>query len=189
LTVLGDLKSYSWPCWVIYDAEGYKLKGDDFDQITLKLQPGDVLLRRFDAYLDNGFIPGFWNHAGICTGAKGDVNPEITHAVAEGVIKETLFDFCHADHIVILRPNFTYDKKIVKNRLDSAIGRPYDFDFDFTNGDRLSCTELIAYAFNTYDHGIVQTPSWLGRIIVKPDSLLSANFTKILEIKKPPFDT
>lgn len=169
--------------FVIYDPKSYKLKGKDFSAIQGAIQKYDVMLRRYDSYLDSHFIPGYWNHAGIYMGHKNDKNGLVVHAVAEGVIEETLFDFCKTDHLIILRPRFPFSKSAVGERVFEAVGKEYDFSFDFSNGDKLSCTELIDYVFDGTDTGIQRTKS-LGRPIIAPDSLTTANFDIVLEVRK-----
>lgn len=159
------------------------LSGDDFYQISKIIQPFDVLLRRFDNYLDNGFIPGFWNHAGIY-----NTNDRILHAVAEGVKEETLFDFMKADHICVLRPKFTFSPDVVRHRLEAFFGKEYDFNFDFQdNADRLSCTEVIKEAFKDYDNKIPYTELnyfFFKRQAVVPDTIYTANFEVVYDSRK-----
>ena len=183
ITVLGDVKVYKTPCFVMYDPGSYLLKGKDFDQVSQVIRKYDVMLRRFDAYLDNGFIPGWWNHAGIYMGRAKDKNGTVIHAVAEGVLQETLFDFMRADHICILRPKFEYDPIKVDAQVMKAMKKEYDFDFDFANGDRLSCTETINFVFDGCQHGISRDRKFLGRTGTAPDDILAANFEQVLSIK------
>jgi len=163
-----------YPCFLVYNPQHYKLKGKDFSAVSEKIKPYDVVLRRFDKYLDNGFIEGFWNHAGICTPAY-----KILHAIAEGVVEESLFDFMKADHICILRPRFKYAPEELYKRLENVTGKEYDFSYDFSNGDRLSCTELIREIFTGQEHGIpYSTLNYFlfSRKVILPDSIYSANF-------------
>jgi uncharacterized protein YycO len=169
--------------FVVYDPKSYKLKGKDFSAVLDVVEKYDVLLRRYDAYLDTHFIPGYWNHAGIHMGHRGDRNGIVVHAVAEGVIEETLFDFCKTDHLIVLRPKFNFMRSLVCERVFGAVGKEYDFNFDFKCEDRYSCTELIGAVFKDFEHGI-KTSQSLGKSIIAPDSIVEANFSNILEIRK-----
>lgn len=155
------------------------MTGKDFGEMCRLIRPYDVVLRRFDAYLDTGFIPGFWNHAGV-------VSPGMTilHAVAEGVREESLFDFMKADHICLLRAAFSFDTDTVDTRALDILSKEYDFDFDFENGDRLSCTELVRTLFDGFDHGIpISTVNYFlfSRKLVIPDTIVSARFETIYD--------
>jgi len=169
--------------FVIYDPKSYRLKGQDFSEVSDKIAKYDVLLRRYDNYLDSHLIPGFWNHAGIYMGHRNDKNGIVVHAIAEGVIEETLFDFCKADHIIVLRPKFNFMRSLVCERVFGAVGKEYDFSFDFKCEDRFSCTELIGAVFGDFDHGIKKTRA-LGKPIIAPDAIAAANFEVIVEIRK-----
>lgn len=183
ITIFGDLEWHKFPCFLIYNPKHYALKGAHFQEVSEKIQPYDVLLRRFDKYLDNGFIPGFWNHAGIYLPDK-----TILHAVAEGMKKEILFDFMKADHICILRPKFEVNNTQVKKQIASLLDKEYDFDFDFENGDRLSCTEVINFLFEGQDHGIplskMEYLFFFSRKIIIPDTIYTANFQVVYDSRQ-----
>lgn len=181
-SILGRIKIYSYPAFIIYEPVSYKLKGRHFDMLRRDIQPGDVILRRFDAYLDAKLIPGFWNHAGIYVGKKNEANGEVVHALGEGVLAETLFDFCKTDHAVLLRPNFSFNAEKVCQHARELIGRPYDFAFDFNSEDKFSCTELIQYLYRDYPSAI-KFKRHFGRNIVVADSIRHANFKTIVEIR------
>ena len=65
------------------------------------IQPGDVLIRGYDKYLDGKFIPDEkgYSHAGIYVGSN-----EVVHSVAPAVERIHIIDFCEADRIMLLRP-------------------------------------------------------------------------------------
>ncbi len=53
---------------LLYDPRSYQLKGSDMRKAMTDLQPGDILVRGFDNYVDGCFIPGFFSHAGLYLG-------------------------------------------------------------------------------------------------------------------------
>lgn len=65
------------------------------------LEPGDIILRGYDNYLDGCFIPDplSFSHGAIYIG-----NGKIIHAVAEGVSETNVIEFTRCDRIAIFRP-------------------------------------------------------------------------------------
>lgn len=53
---------------LLYDSRSYRIKGDDMRIAMQDIQPGDILVRGFDDYVDGTFIPGFFSHAGLYLG-------------------------------------------------------------------------------------------------------------------------
>lgn len=53
---------------LLHDPRSYRVKGGDMRKAMSTLQPGDILVRGFDNYLDGHFIPGFFSHAGLYLG-------------------------------------------------------------------------------------------------------------------------
>jgi len=119
LTILGGLKVFRWPMWLVYDPGSYRVKGRDAREVMELARPGDVLVRGYDDYLDGKLIPGLFSHAGLYLGRTTDadvaaapprhrsriaVGPQtVIHAIAEGVRTEDLLDFCRCDRLVVLR--------------------------------------------------------------------------------------
>jgi hypothetical protein len=193
LTIFGDIKVYRHPLFLVYDPGGYQLRGGDLRALLDLLQPGDILVRGFTAYLDGKLIPGYFSHAAIYLGHVGhgdrELVPEgargrfrtgeqmVIHAIAEGVLMEDILDFGRCDRLAVLRfprrmaptpgappdPSAPLDPDEVALRarlLDGGVtfaeawpvlrrvalaqlGRGYDFEFDFTDVRRLSCTEFV----------------------------------------------
>ncbi|ABS28458.1 hypothetical protein [Anaeromyxobacter sp. Fw109-5] len=194
LAVLGDVKVFRWPMWIVYDPGSYRVKGRDMRAVIERVRPGDVLVRGFDAYLDGKLIPGLFSHVGLFLGRTGEVDraaapPEhregfavgeqtVIHAIAEGVVTEDVLDFCRCDRLAVLRfpaqlrarPGAPPDdpralgeqERALRDRLVAGgdvafeeawpvvrrealaqVGVEYDFDLDFRDLRRLSCTELV----------------------------------------------
>lgn len=184
LNILGDIKLFKYPFFMVYDPKSYRFKGNDFNQVLDVIQEGDVLLRRFDGYLNTYFIPGYWNHAGIYIGGK---EHKIIHAVSEGVIIETIFDFCKTDHLIILRPNFKIDPVEFSKKIESVLAKrtQYDFAFNFEDETDLSCSELVWFMYKNYEHGMVlEETKFLKVKVLPPDSIIKGNFTEVLKVIK-----
>ncbi|MFC1542544.1 hypothetical protein ACFL4M_01470 [Pseudomonadota bacterium] len=130
LTWFGDLKFFWIPPMIVYDPSPYGVKGEDVREVINLIQPGDILLRSYEKYVDGWFIPGEFSHVGFFYGATTednrksagtmiDDNPEklqrvqhdgfkigeqmIIHAMADGVFMEDVINFCRCDKMVILR--------------------------------------------------------------------------------------
>ena len=69
---------------------------------------------------------------------------QVVEAMKDGVrVREMASPFGN-DSVAVIRPVLDADRiqqAIVRAR--SHVGKPYDFDFDFTRADRLVCTEVV----------------------------------------------
>ena len=145
LTILGDIKIFRWPMFLLYHPEGYGVNGTEARHISSVVEPGDILLRGYRNYLDSYFIPGTFSHAGYYLGDYLGKPNRVVHAVAEGVIEEDILQFCRCDYMAVLRIKHLtpYDIMRSKIRAKKYIGKSYDFFFDFDNAADVSCTELV----------------------------------------------
>lgn len=175
-TFLGDIKWHGWlhPFWLTINAKSFQLKGKHYRKIEQLIQPGDIIIRRFEGYLDKFFIPGWWNHAGIYIGNINNKKYQIIHAISDGVILDDLIDFVKTDHMIILRAPEGHQEEAILRAKD-AIDSEYDFAFDFTNSIRFSCTELITHCYP----GIITGKKRFGRITVVADDIVE---TPTLEV-------
>lgn len=120
LKVFGDIKVFKWPMFLIYDPGSYLVKGHDMREVLDMVQPGDILLRGYNNYLDGYFIPGYFSHVGFYVGQVKVEDVEkvsipkgkhlfcsgeqmVVHAMAEGVFVQDILDFCRADRMLIVR--------------------------------------------------------------------------------------
>ncbi|WP_426416800.1 YiiX/YebB-like N1pC/P60 family cysteine hydrolase [Aestuariirhabdus sp. LZHN29] len=148
LTFLGHVRFYRYPFFLVFRIPGYKFR--DLYQLLDRVQPGDLLLRKYDSYLNTFFIPGYYTHAGICFDQRS-----IVHAIAGGVEKIDTPYFCRCDHLILLRhkgisamTQAAREKAVadLQERLLGALGAPFDFDVA-SGDDRFYCSELAAYAY------------------------------------------
>lgn len=128
LTIFGDIKVFPYPMFMVYDPGSYKMKGEDVRALLDQIQPGDILLRGYDNYLDGKFIGGSFSHAAFYYGDCGESDRDkagaahkdaahrktgqekfkvgkqmVVHSIAEGVLMEDLLTFCRCDRVAILR--------------------------------------------------------------------------------------
>ncbi|MHC4713354.1 MAG: YiiX/YebB-like N1pC/P60 family cysteine hydrolase [Planctomycetota bacterium] len=144
------------------------------EAIQQRLKPGDILLERRNWYLSNPMLPGFWPHAALYVGTIEDLrelgvldHPSVAahieeyrapaedgrphtviEAVSEGVILNSLTHSMHADYAAALRPRVTSEdvqRAIV--RAFENLGKPYDFNFDFEDTDRLVCSQVVYLSY------------------------------------------
>lgn len=240
LTVFGDIKVFSWPLFVVYDPGSYRVKGEDMREVMGKVRPGDILVRRYDQYLDGYFIPGYFSHVGMYLGKVGDedlahVRPEhrqhlrvgegvVLHALAEGVLMEDLLNFCRCDGLLVLRfperlrrtwtsppqdgePLFlslTPEERALFERLEQGgevsfeqeawplirraalgqVGSDYDFDFDFTDFQQLSCSELVFFVTRCLAPFLQVLPRekrilFLRRHLIAPDAFVRSGLEQV----------
>ena len=84
-----------------------------------------------------------------------------------------LTDTLSVDAFVVIRPNLpgtTIEQAI--DRAFSHEGKPYNFDFDFFNSDRLVCTELIYRSYDGLDGLKFPLTDRAGRKTLSAEDLL-----------------
>jgi len=174
---IGDIKWHGWlhPLWITINAKSFMLKGEHYRQAKNIIQPGDILIRRFEGYLDKIFIPGWWNHAGIYIGDYQEQKHRVIHAISDGVIIDDLIDFMRTDHMIVLRgPKIARGAAIDSAKM--ALGSDYDFAFNFTESVRFSCTELVDYCYC----GVLKGKKRFGRMTIVADDIVNCkNLTVI----------
>lgn len=184
LRVIGDLKVFKTPFFIQYCPEeyDYKVRGESILELRKVIKPGDIVLRSYDHYLDSFLIPGKYSHSGVYIG-----DDTIVHAVAEGVKKINIIDFCQADAVLVLRPKIGQEDAI--ERVIAAIGKAYDFKFKTDDDTEFYCHELSAMAYKDKFEIKSVTPSFLGKELkfLRPKYLAESfidneNFTKVCEI-------
>lgn len=182
LTIIGNIKIFPYPCWVHYNPNEfeYKLRGEDVEKIMSVVQPGDLILRKYEHYLDSSLIPGEYSHSSVYIG-----NNKIIHAVSEGVKEIHIIDFCQCDGILVLRPTSGQEKAI--ERVIRWVGKEYDFKFNSTDSSEFYCHELSAKAYDELNVEGVH-PSVMGielKFLKKKylaECFKEPNFTKVIEV-------
>lgn len=140
---VADIRLYRWPMFFIFAGEShYQIKGDDQRKILENLEPGDILLRRYDHYLGSIAIKGYWSHAALYVDKD-----RVIHMLGKGITNEDILSFMRCDNIMILRLKEKY-KHIIPGAIDKAYkfqinGVDYDYSFDYTSPKRFYCTEFV----------------------------------------------
>ncbi len=168
----GDIKVYKYPFFIIAGPVSYKIKGEHQRAILNCIQPGDILLRRYDHYISGLIIPGYFTHSALY------IKDSVIHMLGKGICTEDILIFMRCDDIAVLRhpsPEKTARAiKLAKEQLEKKT--EYDFAFDFDDSSRLSCTELIQYVF--------EYPKFSTKKIEKyvvPDDLKNTEFEMVWE--------
>ncbi len=167
------------------------------------LRPGDVFITRHDDAVSNLFLPGFWPHAALYIGEKGEREALGVHldeadgrdlegfcfleAKKDGVLFRPMHETLEVDALMVLRPKLAKTQRAeALMRAMSHEGKLYDFMFDFRKADRLACTEVIYRGY----HGIGQVRFELkhhtGRPCLSAEDLIeqalgSGHFQKIAD--------
>ena len=160
----GDIKVYPYPMFILFKSDSYKINGNDARQILNKLEPGDILLRRFDHYLSGLMIYGYWTHAALYVG-----NNSVIHMLGNGICEEDILTFVRCDNIAIIRCNEIERIQVAIRRAKKQLekGIKYDYDFDTDKPDKFYCTELINFCYkNPPIHRIKEK-------LILPDDILS----------------
>ena len=168
---IGDIKwaGVLHPFWLTINAKTFRLKGKHYRSVEELIQPGDIIIRRFEGYLDKFLIPGWFNHAGIYIGNTDTQKHMIVHAISDGVVVNDLIDFMRTDHMIVLRAPEAGREEAIK-RAKAAIGSEYDFSFDFNDTVRFSCTELVSHCYP----GTVTGKKRFGRVTVVADDIVDS---------------
>ncbi len=164
-TWLGDTRLVSRPPFISVE---------QIRRVSEQIEPGDIILERRNWYLSNPWLPGFWPHAALYVGTEEDLRElgivnhpsvrkhfeayrkpdkyghyyRVIEAVSDGVVLSTLEHSAHADYVVVLRPRVTeVERAAAIARAFGHLGKPYDFNFDFDDRERLVCTQLVYLSY------------------------------------------
>jgi hypothetical protein len=114
------IKISKWPLFLHYHPHSFAIKGSQTQEVIKLIQPGDILVRSFNNYLNTHFLPGVFTHAGFYLGEVNDMylkqfgnvvnNGEfntgsqmVIHAIGNHVWLEDLIDFCRCDGLAVMR--------------------------------------------------------------------------------------
>ena len=146
-----------------------KLPDDISIRLRQLIRPGDVFVTRKDTALTNYFLPGYWPHAALYIGDQ-----QVIESLKDGVRQRTLDSPFGNDAISVLRP--TIDASLIETVIQRArthLGKPYDFDFDFTRSDRVVCTEVVYRSYEGLGGVSFQLSRRAGRQTLSAEDLLN----------------
>jgi len=140
----GNIKLYKHPFFVLLGHAAYKIKGQHMREILNILEPGDILLRRYDHYISGLMIPGYFTHGALYSGDN-----MVTHLLGQGITVEDILVFTRCDDIAIIRCTdpALVNEALTRSNKQVEKGVEYDYDFNTESPDRLYCTEFTAYCY------------------------------------------
>ncbi len=163
---------------------GKRVTPDLLSEIQKKLTPGDVIITRHDDALSNLFLPGYWPHAAFYMGnpnqlemldivMPGEFVDQVIEAKKDGVKFRPLSETLYVDNFVVIRPRLPQQSlaKVIQKAM-SHVGKRYDFLFDFTQADRLACTELVYRAYHGVDELRFALNERAGRMCISAEDLI-----------------
>ncbi len=120
LGVLSDIKVFKWPLFIVYRPRSFAIKGCDTREILKLVKPGDILVRSFNNYLNNYFMPGTFKHLGFYLSEVTEqhlkqfahITPPtdfktgkqmVIYAIGDKIFLEDLIDFCRCDGLAVMR--------------------------------------------------------------------------------------
>jgi len=145
LSWFGNILIYPYPMFIMFNKTSYHMNGEDVRDVLNAIQPGDILLRRYDHYVSGLMIPGYYTHSAIYMGSNN-----IVHMLGKGVDKQDILTFCRCDSVTVIHCNDEQISKIAIKKARKIFKKKtkYDFDFDFLDKNKFSCTEFISYVYN-----------------------------------------
>lgn len=140
------------------------VRANEIRRVLALIQPGDVICRGYNYYLDSYFIPGVFSHSGLVVDAF-----TMIHAVAEGVSRIDIIDFIKdCDAFIILRPVLsTSDSVKVLARAFEHLKNKTPYDFTFKDPNNFYCHEFTQDCLNYGGIEIVPTETEFGIGIFK----------------------
>lgn len=157
-----------------------KIHAKDYRDFTMMFpDEGTILVSKTNGELGNLFIPDFWSHCALYTGAG-----TVIEAVGHGVIETDLIDFMmKKDFIVALKPKFATVPQMSEavRVARTQLGKPYDFSFQTSDVKAFYCSELVQWSYNQVNKDIpFKTREVLGVMTVTPDDIVKANHFQIV---------
>lgn len=155
---------------LLHDPRSYRVKGGDMRRAMETLQPGDILVRGFENYVDGHFIPGFFSHVGLYLG-KVDADTIRKHwaavfpgcDIAEGeyaALEEILKKAEHGEQMVIHAMkdgifmedllNFCRCDFMVAVRLPETVARPGSAEAPYSESPEIKA------AFTGEERGVAE---------------------------------
>lgn len=181
LTAFGNIKCFDWPLFLVYDPTYFKMDGPHMKKALDLIQPGDVILRGYDSYLDGKFIDDNYKYS---HGALYIGHDKIIHAVAEGVSEIDILEFMQCDRICIFRPA-KYQKAAI-SKAKQFLKNNVKYDFSFRKGSSaLYCFELCAECYDKLSLQKIKVSKFLGlvkrHVYLAESFRQSKDFTRIFE--------
>jgi uncharacterized protein YycO len=162
----GDVYLSRKPMFLLYKPTLHLVTGDEIRTLLYVVSPGDILLRRWNGYLNTILTGGSYAHAGLYVG-----NNTVIHATSHGVTEEDILDFCRADSICVLEVKSGNPRNAI-DKAKELLGTDYDYDFKSAN-KRSYCTELTDVCYNGVFAGDYKKVA--GNMVLLPDAIRASS--------------
>lgn len=130
----------TWFGDIMFATKPPKTKAKEILKLLNIIQPGDIVCRSYNYYLDSYFIPGIFTHSGLVISKD-----KMIHSIAEGMEEVHPIDFVKdTDSFVVVRPHYLSDIDIsnVLNRAEWHMTNKTEYDFLFNDPDKFYCHEF-----------------------------------------------
>lgn len=177
----GHTMVHKYPPWFVYRPNIHKVRGSDVRMVLDVVRKGDILLRRYDNYLNTIFTPGYYSHAGLYVGDN-----QVVHAVSQGVISEDILSFCRCDAVCVLTVVGATWETITSaiDKAKAAADENIEYDFNFCSSNKTYyCTELVDIAYhNIFLSDYIEK---MGQLILMPDGIRYSDRVRVKLENKP----
>lgn len=96
----------------------------------------------------------------------------VIEALRPGVVLHSVEESCSCDSLGALRPRVSRsDKLAAVIEALAHLGKPYDYNFDFTSDNELVCSELIYKAFHASADIALEPEEVNGRLLLSPNQM------------------
>ncbi len=96
----------------------------------------------------------------------------VIEALRPGVVLHSVAESCSCDSLGVLRPRISRaDTLAAVVEALSHLGKPYDYNFDFTSDNALVCSELIYKAFHASQDIQLEPEETNGRLLLSPNQM------------------
>lgn len=178
-----------------YQAEGYpgRLAGNEAAKaaLTEQLQPLDLMLLANKSFTWGRLIPGRFSHVGIYLGTESQLRAAglwsapglaalhddiragrlVFQSVTPVAELTDLTRMTETDAVAILRPQLTAsERRLALTTAAGLIGAPYDYTYDVTTTDRVSCSEVVAFTMPGLG---LDTQIAYGKEVIFPDAIVA----------------
>lgn len=179
---VADIRVYAGG-FIIFGKSYYRVKGYHQREIMNCIQPGDILLRRYNHYIGSVFISlisgTYWSHSAVYIGDYKDKPGRVIHMLSAGATNEDLLTFTRCDDVVVLRcDNKKYiEDAIIMAKYHYENETKYDYMFRFDN-DASYCSEFVMDCY-----GEVEFYDRVSEKIIYPQDFLKSIFKVVWEKK------
>ena len=115
-----------------------------------------------------------------------DVN--VIESIRPGVVLQSLERSAHADYLGVIRPAIAPPRTL--QAILAAfehLGKPYDFNFDFSTDNELVCSELVYKAFQPLNKRLFAPHIMSGRLMLEPNRIVEI-VDESADAEPAPFD-